>query len=983
MATELPELDCFVASLLAMTVIKKNRVEPKTMTCSKFAFLASAAALVLQSAPAAAGAQRAPTPATSQKLIPTQQFTLPNGLKVIFHIDRSDPVVAVALNAHVGSSREIAGRTGFAHMFEHLFFLESENLGKGGLDKMSARIGGSGANGSTSRDITDYLQTVPNDALEKMIWAEADKLGFFINTVTDPVLAKEKQVVKNEKRQSVDNQPYGHTFSVISENLYPASHPYSWPVIGSLEDLDRATLADVKDFYRRWYVPNNVALVIAGDFDPAQARRWVEKYFGEFRRGPAIPALKARPAALAATARLYHEDNFAQLPQLTMSWPTRPALHPDTYALEILFDLLTDGKETPLHAVLVDEKKLTSGVAAFSNEGAVAGEQYLQVRAFQDIDLDRVRAALDEGFARFEREGVRPAALDRAKTAREVAFYDQIGSVLGKASRLARYDLYAGTPDFADKDVGMIRGVTAADVMRVYRDYIKGRPHVAASFVPKGKPALALDGSVRAKVVEEAIVQGSEAAVDATATASYARTPSSFDRTVEPPSGPTPAVKLPTVWQARLPNGLKAYGIRDEELPIAQFELSIPGGRLMDDIAKPGAANLLSRMLMRGTARRTPAELEDALKSLGAAVFIGVRNEQFVLSGRTLARNLDKTMDLVEEILLEPRWDAEELALQKAATTSAIQASKVQPNAIAARAFEVATFGDRHIYSRHPLGTESSVAALTMDDLKRFHAANLAPNIASFRIVGAVDQARVKATLQDLGAKWARRDVVIPTYAPPQAPTTSKVYFYDLPGAKQSIFAFGYPALKRADPDFYSANVMNYILGGGGFASRLTQQLREGKGYTYGINSGLSGGVRYGTFQLSSGVRSNVTLEAAELTKSILTDFGGTYTEADLGVTKSFLTKARARSFETTGAKLGYLGAIADYGLPVDFPQREQAIVDAMTVDQVKALAGRYVRPGAMTYVVVGDAVTQAKRLEALGFGAPVMINEELARLGK
>ncbi len=224
-----------------------------------------------------------------------EKFTLPNGLDVIFHVDRSDPVVAVNLTAHVGSAREKVGRTGFAHLFEHLLFLESENLGKGGLDKMTARIGGSGANGSTSRDRTNYLQTVPKDALEKMIWAEADKLGWFINTMTEPVLAKEKQVVKNEKRQSVDNNPYGHTSYVIDKNLYPEDHPYNWQVIGSLDDLQNAQLADVKEFFRRWYVPNNVTLVVAGDFDTAQARKWVEKYFGEIKRGEDVKSLEKRP----------------------------------------------------------------------------------------------------------------------------------------------------------------------------------------------------------------------------------------------------------------------------------------------------------------------------------------------------------------------------------------------------------------------------------------------------------------------------------------------------------------------------------------------------------------------------------------------------------------------------------------------------------------------------------------------------------------
>jgi zinc protease len=952
------------------------------MNFGKQILLASAAALLAAGAAPAPAAQPSGS-ARAQKLIPTEHYTLPNGMKVIFHVDRSDPVVAVSLNAHVGSAREERGRTGFAHMFEHLFFLDSENLGKGGLDKLSARIGGSGANGSTSRDITDYLQTVPKDALEKMIWAEADKIGFFINTVTEPVLAKEKQVVKNEKRQSVDNQPYGHTFTVISENLYPADHPYSWPVIGSLADLDAATLADVRQFYHRWYVPNNLALVIAGDFDPAQARRWIDKYFGEFPRGGAVPPMRPRPALLPATKKLFHEDNFAQLPQLMLSWPTVPALHRDAYALEILFDLLTDGKKTPLHAVLVDERKVTSAVQAFENNAKLAGESHLRVQAFDGVDLDKVAAALGEGFTRFERQGVDAAALERAKTAREVAFYDQIGSVLGKASRLARYDLYTGSPDFADKDAAMIRAVGAADVMRVYRTYIKNKPYLATSFVPKGKPALALEGSVRAKVVEEPIVQGAEAAIDASATAEFARTPSRFDRSVEPPYGERPGVVLPKIWQTTLGNGMDVYGIRDAEMPVVRFELAIEGGRLMDDIGKPGAANLLAEMLMRGTARRAPAELEDALKSLGADIEIGVRNEHLVLSGRTLGRNFGKTIDLVEEILLEPRWDAEELGLRKAAVVSRIQSQKSEPNALAARAFEYGTYGEKHIFSRNPLGTESSVAAMTMDDLKRFHAANLAPNLANFRIVGELDQATVTSVLRDLGTKWQKRDVSIPAYPAPQPAAASRIFFYDLPGAKQSLFAFGYPGLTRADPNYYPATVMNYILGGGGFASRLTQQLREGKGYTYGIRSGFSGGIRHGTFEITSPVRSNVTLEAAQLVKTILTDFGLTFTEADLDVTKSFLTKSRSRAFETAGAKLNYLAAVSDFGLPADYPQREQAVVDTMSVEKIRGIAGRYLRPGSMTYVVVGDAATQAKRLEALGFGAPVMINEEIAKLDR
>lgn len=321
---------------------------------------------------------------TKELSVNYKKIELDNGLDVVFHVDKSDPVVAVELMVHVGSAREIEGRTGFAHLFEHLLFLESENLGKGGLDKMSARIGGSGANGSTSRDRTNYLQTVPKDALEKMIWAEADKLGYFINTVTDPVLAKEKQVVKNEKRQSIDNRPYGHNQYVIDKNLYPKDHPYNWQVIGSLEDLQNATLDDVKTFFRKWYVPNNSTLVLSGDIDIEQATKWVKKYFDEIPRGEEIEALEKRSGNVAETKLLYYEDNFARVPQLTMAWPSVAQYHEDSYALEVLTQYLTNGKKAPFNQVLIDDLKLTSNTTMYNYTSELAGQTQLMVRLLME-----------------------------------------------------------------------------------------------------------------------------------------------------------------------------------------------------------------------------------------------------------------------------------------------------------------------------------------------------------------------------------------------------------------------------------------------------------------------------------------------------------------------------------------------------------------------------------------------------------------------
>ncbi len=900
--------------------------------------------------------------------VPYTKFTLPNGLQVIFHVDRSDPVVAVALTAHVGSSREKQGRTGFAHMFEHLLFLESENLGKGGLDAMSARIGGSGANGSTSRDRTNYFQTVPKDALEKMLWAEADKLGWFINTVTDPVLAKEKQVVKNEKRQSVDNNPYGHTFYVIDKNLYPEDHPYNWQVIGSLEDLQNATLNDVKEFFKRWYVPNNVTLTVAGDFDEAQAKKWVEKYFGEIKRGEDITPMPKRSGVVNEIKKVYHEDNFAKLPELTMAWPIVENYHPDVYPLQVLTQYLADGKKAPLYKVLVEERKLTGDVNMYTYTSELAGQMHVQVRAFNGKDLDDVAKGINDAFAMFEKNGISQKDLDRIKADLETQFYRGLSSVERKGFQLAQYNIFTGDPGFIQKDIANVLKVTTADVMRVYEKYIKGKNYVATSFVPKGSLQLALEGSQKADVVEEKIVQGAEDQVDPNAKASYERTPSTFDRTKEPPYGAAPEVKVPAVWNQKMSNGLNVYGIENNEIPLVQFDLIIDGGLLMEDINKVGVANLMARMMTQGTKNRTPVELEEAIQQLGASINVVAGTEDIRIRVSTLARNYTATLALVKEILLEPRWDAKEFDLAKESVISQIRQQQANPNAIAQNQYNELIYGKENIRSRNLLGTIESVQAITLDDLQKFYAKTVSPSIARMHVVGAINKDAVVKSLASLNTAWKSRSVQIPAWKTPAAPTKPVVYFYDVPDAKQSVLRIGYPALAMTDKDYYPATVMNYILGGGGFASQLTQQLREGKGYTYGIGSGFSGTTVAGPFTIFSGVRTNITLEATQLVKEIVQNFGKNYSEEDLATTKSFMIKSNARAFETAEAKLNMLNNISKYKFKPTYVKDQEQVVKNMTVARIKELSNQYLDVNKMIWLVVGDAKTQKDRLKALGF---------------
>ncbi|MFV8323080.1 M16 family metallopeptidase [Flavobacterium sp. LS2R12] len=909
-----------------------------------------------------------------------EKFTLENGLQVILHIDRSDPVVAVALTSHVGSAREKAGRTGFAHLFEHLLFLESENLGKGGLDKMSARIGGAGANGSTSRDRTNYFQTVPKDALEKMIWAEADKLGYFINTVTEPVLAKEKQVVKNEKRQSYDNRPYGHNFSVISKNLYPATHPYSWDVIGSLEDLQNATLEDVKSFYNRWYVPNNVTLTIAGDFDVKQTKAWVEKYFGEIKRGEAIPKMEKQSVTLTETKKLYYEDNFAKLPQLTLTWPSVYEYHPDSYALEVLASYLSKGKKAPLYKTLVEDKKLTDAVDVFQYNSEIAGQYMLSVTAFEKTNLNEVMNGVNEAFKNFEAEGISQQDLNRIKAGQETAFYTNLSSVLGKGFQLAQYEIFAGTPDYINQDVKNILAVTTEDVMRVYQKYIKGKHFVATSFVPKGEANLILDGSLLAAVVEEKIIEGKEDSFDASIAATYEKTPSKFDRSVEPAYGESPDVKLPTVWKSKLSSGLNVLGIENHEVPLVQFQLQIKGGMLLENTDKVGVSTMLAELMTKGTKNKTPEQLENAIESLGATIRAYASDESIFISGNTLAKNYAATMALVQEIILQPRWDNTEFDLIKQSTLSQITQQKADPNSIARNEFKKLIYGKESILANNRIGTENSLNSITIADLKNYYNKNMTPSVSNFEIVGAISKADVTNSLAALNKNWEAKKVTVPKIAAINTVASSKIYFYDVPGAKQSVIRIGYPALAATDADFYPVQIMNYRLGGGSFASQLTQELREGKGYTYGINSSFNGSVNKGPFTIASGVRSNVTYESVSLIKEILSQYGKNFNENDLEVTKGYLIKSNARAFETLSAKLEMLYDISNYNYANDYAKQQENIVKNSTIDAIKKLSEKYLNADKMIYLVVGDAETQLKKLEQIGFGEPILLNKRAVK---
>ena len=901
-----------------------------------------------------------------------EKYNLANGLEVILHEDRSDPIAAVAVQYHVGSNREVPGRTGFAHLFEHMMFQESQHVGQDQFFKKIQEAGGT-LNGGTSRDGTIYFQVVPSNALEMVLWLEADRLGFLRPTITQEAFVNQQNVVKNEKRQGVDNRPYGHTSHILGKLLYPEGHPYNWTVIGSMEDLTLATLKDVHEFHQKWYRPNNATLVVAGDFDRKQTKQWIKKYFDEIESGVKVDDPQPQPVTLDKIKMAYWEDNFANAPELNMVIPTVEEYHPDSYALSFLGRLFSYGKKAPLYKVIVEEKKLAPSVSGFQMDNEVAGEFRIRIRTFPNVNLNDVKDAIFESFQRLETESFTEEDVERIKAGLETQFYNAMSSILGKSFQLARYNEYAGSPGYVTEDLEKIKAVTKEEILNVYETYIKNKPYVMTSFVPKGKTELVVDGSEPFTIIEEAVEAEKIAAERPVEEYKVEPLPTSFDRSVEPPIGPDPQITLPTIWKDELTNGIRMFGIEHTELPLVQFSLIIKGGQLLDDMGKVGVANLITDMLMEGTKNKTPIELEEAIDELGANIYMYTGREAITVTVNCLSSKFSDVYKLVEEILLEPRWDEKEFARVKKMTIENISRSKVNPTAVSFNVFNKLIYGDKHIFSIPTLGTMESVEAITIDDLKAFYENSFSPSIAHVAVVGNISQEEAVNTFKSLEEKWAAKEVAFPEFELPPLPEKPIVYFVDIPGARQSVINIGYLSMPATDPDYYPAYVMNYKLGGS-FNGFVNLVLREEKGYTYGARTSFSGYLNPGTFSAFSQVQSQATLESVQIFRDLMLKYREGIAPEDLKFTKDALVKSNARSFETLGSLIGMLNNIATYNLPEDYIKQRESFVQTLSAEQHQELAQKHIDPDRMIYLVVGDAAKQMKPLEELGLGKPILV---------
>jgi len=912
------------------------------------------------------------TPQGDTLKISYEKYSMPNGLQVILSTDHSNPMISYAIMYHVGSSREIPGKTGFAHLFEHLLFGGSENVPTGKFDKILEGVGGTN-NGFTSRDVTTYFEMFPRNALEKVLWLESDRMGFFINSVTQRKMAIQQNVVQNEKRQTEDNTPYGFTDYVISKNLYPSSHPYNWEVIGEMDDLKNATLEDVKTYYSKFYGPNNATLVLAGDFNPDSAKILINKYFGEIKAHGEVPARSASVPVLEKTVRLYHEDNFANVPEITMVWPVPQGYHKDSYALDFLAKILSDGKKAPLYKVLVKEKKLTSRTSAYNNSQELAGEFTLTIRANEGKSLKEIEEGVNEAFDRFEKEGITQNDIERVKAASEKDFYNNISSVFRKALQLAFYNTYLNDPGYIGKDIENIKAVTLNDVKQAYEKYIKGKPHIVTSFVPKGKQDLMAENSGPAGIKEENINEASQVEIAQEGEDKFERTPSPIDRSIEPPLSAEPPVNVPPIWKATLSNGIKVYGIENKELPLVTVNIGIDGGVYQDKLELPGIANMVANVLPQGTRTKTPEQLEEETELLGSDIRMNVNPEDMDIDITSLSRNFMKTIDITTEMLLQPRWDTAEFSMALSRMQNRILQAEAQPRSVASLLFNKLAYGTQNIFGYSSLGTRESIAQIKLEDLKTFYDKNIAPNVTRISIAGNISKEQALAALKPLEKGWKSREVVANNYPVPASPDKSKIYFVDIPGSRQSVIFIGYLALTRTNPDFVKLDFVNYRLGGA-FTSIFNQILREEKGFTYGASSRILERKCIAPFIASTSVRSDATFESLKIFRDEMEKYRNGISEADVQFIKDYMIRSEALDFETNDALVGMLRTMSAYGLPDDYIKRDQEVINGMTVEEHKAITDKYIVPDRMYWVVVGDAATQLSNLEKLGFGKPVLV---------
>jgi zinc protease len=895
----------------------------KTAAC-----VAMSVALLAAGAAQAAAAKPAATKAAKSDIaipdIPYTRFVLKNGLTLLVHEDHKTPVVAVNTWYHVGSKNEKPGKTGFAHLFEHLMFSGSDNFNKTYINAMQ-QVGATDLNGTTNPDRTNYFENVPTSMLDYALFAESDRMGHLLGVLDKKKLDLQRGVVQNEKRQG-ENQPYGVTRQLLTENTWPAGHPYSWTTIGSMADLDAASMTDVQEWFKTNYGPNNVVLVLAGDITPEQAREKVEKYYGDIPAGPPLAKHREWIAKRSGTQRGTVEDRVPQA-RLYRVWNV-PGAHTATEPLlDLAANMLGGGKTSRLYKRLVYKDQLASSASVGNNSSEIAGQFQVILTARPGADVRKLEATADEELRALMKSGPTAAELEIAKTA-ILAYYtrivERVGGFGGKSDLLASCATYTGNPDCYKQYLAAIKAATPAQVRQAMNEWLAD-----GDYVLEVKPFAT----------------------------NYATT-AKLDRSQPPPLGKAESLNLPPMQKATLSNGLKVVLAERHAAPLVNLSMMIDAGYASDSQELPGLASLTMNMLDEGTATRDASRISEEFESLGANFSTSINLDGAFVQLDALKATMPKALAVYADVLLHPAFAQHELDRLKKDQLAAIQREKANPSTMALRVIPALVYGKGHAYAL-PLtgsGTEAAVARIGRDDLVKYHQAWFTPNNATLLVVGDTTLAEITPLLEQAFGGWkagATPKKTIAQVAPADQPV---VYLMDKPGALQSVIYGVQLAPPRNAPDAVQLGVVNNIFGGN-FGSRINMNLREDKHWSYGVRSSLPPALGQRLYMSTSPVQSDKTREALRELVREYGDIAGArpITAAELADAKNNETLALAGSFETAGQLAGAYATILQYKLPENYYNTFTDTVLAMTPEQANALAARTIAPGRLVWVVVGD----------------------------
>ena len=900
-----------------------------------------------------------------------EQYRLPNGLDVILHVEHRVPIVHVEVWYKVGSKDEVAGKTGFAHLFEHMMFQGTKHIPEDAYFKYLAQAGASARNGSTSTDRTNYFETLPASQLELGLWLESSRMGFLLDRPSfKETFANQRDVVKNERRQRVENVPLGAVSRLELEMLFPVGHPYRHEVIGSMEDLDAATEADLKDFYNRYYAPGNAVLLIAGDIDTAITKGLIEKYFGPIAAGPTIQRVPV-PAIPQPQAerRLSMEANI-NLPRGQMDWNTVPAFAPGDADLDILANILGEGRSSRLYQRLVHELKIAQSVSVSHASRMHSGSFDIAYSAMQGHSLTEIEKVIDEEMARLRAEPPTPGEVERAKYQIKTDLLKGMETLAGLGSRLLYYDVFAGDAAYVRRDLARYDAATPESLAAWTKKILTKSTRLIVQVAPN--PKAPIMGRLINPPAQPAPAVAKAAAIDAGVGLKAApgkiasrTSPDAAFRASLPAPGEKHAFKIPTVKRLRLKNGLPVILAESHKLPLVSVDLVLKTGSSANPKDKAGLAALTANMLDEGTKKRTAPQIASEVAQLGATLTTHATWDATAVSLSVLAENLERALPVWADVLLNPAFAQDDFDRVTSNLLSSLAQRKDYPTMVAGQVYGRAMWGDDHPFGWPDTGTEASIKKLGPADVKHFYDTFYVPNNAVLVVAGDITEKDLHAKLEPLLAGWKPKKLGTIKVPRMMAPDKPRIVLVDKPGAPQSSIRIGLPGIERKNPDYYRALVTNMILGGG--FKRLAMNLRETKGWTYGVGSQFDARRATGPWTVSGEFVAAHTADAVEeILKEIEKLRSEDVTDKELAETKDEIIGAFPARFATAGQLASQMTALAVYDLPPTELDGFVAKIAAVNKAQVRQMARKYFRPDNLLIVVVGDRTSNEAALRKI-----------------